>query len=354
MFWNDIYYGNTLKEWLISFAIIIGVLILNQAISFLNRKVLLKLAAKSKSQLDDIFLKSLEAPVLFGLALVAIWIALWRLNLPAGVDSIISKSYHILITLNATWFFTRLCNSLIEQYFFKEHPKKGKKKIDSRLMPLIKRVVLVLIWLIGIITALNNVGVKLTTVMGALGIGGLATAMAAQETIKNLFGGFTILVDQSFRIGDVIKLDAFEGTIEDMGMRSTKMRLYDKRLVTIPNSRLTDAMILNVSSEPKRRVLMKLGLTYDTKPEDMKSAMNILRDIAQNTEFIDKKDMSIAFSDFGDSAMIITFVYFVTKGGDVTQIPSNVNLEILERFNAAGLNFAFPSQTIYIEKGEEN
>lgn len=348
---DQIYYGNSLKDWGISISIIIAALIINKLIILLNKKIINKITSKSSTLYDDIFFSALEKPVLMGVILVALWVGLHRLDLGAKAHDIIAKSYQILIVLNITWFFARLVSSFIEQTAIENNnkPQKGRLYFDSKLLPLIKRGLLILIWSIGLIMALNNIGIKVTTLLGTLGIGGIAFALAAQDTIKNIFGGITIFTDQTFRIGDVINFSGTEGTVIDIGLRSTRIRTYDKRLVTIPNYKLMDSQITNVSSEPARRVVLKLGLTYDTTPEKMEEAINILKNMPNKTPEIRDKDLVAVFSEFGDSALIITYTYYIRKSANIAETNSKVNFEILRSFTQAGLNFAFPSKTIYIE-----
>jgi MscS family membrane protein len=193
------------------------------------------------------------------------------------------------------------------------------------------------------------VGIKATTLLGTLGIGGIAFALAAQDTIKNIFGGFTIYTDKTFRIGDVIRFDTVEGMVVDIGLRSTRIRNYDKRLLTIPNYKMTDAFIINISSEPDRRVVTELSLAYHTTSEKMKEAIQILRDMPARVHDVRGKDLVVSFTDFTDSAMIITFIYFIRKAANIMETRSKVNLEILHAFNQAGLKFAFPLRTLYVE-----
>jgi len=352
---DQVYYGNSLKDWGISILIIIGAFLINKLIILLNRKIITKITAKSNTLYDDIFFSALEKPVLMGVILVALWVALYRLDLGTKVHDMITKSYQILIVLNITWFFARLISSFIEQKATESSkPQKGQLFFDSKLLPLIKRGLLIAIWCIGIIMALNNIGIKVTTLLGTLGIGGIAFALAAQDTIKNIFGGITIFTDQTFRIGDTIKFDNTEGNVIDIGLRSTRIRTYDKQLVTIPNYKLMDALVTNISSEPARRVVLKLGLTYDTPPDKMEEALNILKNIPTKIPEVRDRDIVTQFSGFGDSALIITFIYFIKKSANIGGTNSNVNFEILRSFTKAGLNFAFPSQTIYIENNTDN
>lgn len=350
---DQIYYGNSVKDWGISLLIIIGALIINKLISLFYKKVINKFTDKSANQYDNIFFNALEKPVLLGIMLLAIWIAANRLDLGAKLHDIIAKSYQVLVVLNVTWFFARIVTSFIEYRVAEnaKNPQKGKLYFDSKLIPLIKRSLLILIWVIGIVMALNNVGIKVTTLLGTLGIGGIAFALAAQDTIKNMFGGVMIFTDQTFRIGDVIKFDSTEGTVVDIGLRSTRIRAYDKRLVTIPNYKIMDALIINVSSEPARRNVIKLGLTYDTTPEKMQEAITILKNIPDKISDVRHRDLIVLFTEFADSALIITFTYYIRKSANIGETNSTVNFEILRAFTQAGLNFAFPSKTIYIENG---
>ncbi|MEI7504996.1 MAG: mechanosensitive ion channel family protein [Paludibacter sp.] len=347
---EQIFYGNTLHDWLISFAIIIGAIILNKIIVLLNKTVIIKLTEKTNNRLDDILFKMLQAPVLFGIMLFAIWVAAKRLNLNPGFENVIAKSYQILIVLNITWFAARLMNAVIEEYWVPKADDSKHKKLDTHLISIIRRTVLAIIWALGGVMALNNIGVDVRALLGTLGIGGLAFALAAQDTIKNIFGGITIFTDRPFRIGDRIKVDKYEGFVEDIGIRSTRIRTLEKRLVTIPNYKMVDAPIENISGEPMRRMLMKLGLTYNTTPAKMNEAMAILKDMPQRIQNVNPKEITAAFTDFTDFALVITFIYFVEKQADVMEIPSQVNSEILRAFNESGIQFAFPTQTIYLEK----
>ena len=341
-------YGNTYEEWGISVLIVVGALILNQIIKFLNRKVLKKIATRTKTILDDILFESLEAPFLFGVMLIAIWVAFSRLESPEKIVDAIKGAYKILTTLNVTWFFARFLTSLLNES--KKKSKKGRVHIDDKFLPLIKRTINILVWGIGIITALGNAGISIGALWGALGVGGIAIALAAQDTVKNLLAGIAIFTNQPFKIGDRIRFDSYDGAVEDIGLRSTRIRTSDKRVLTIPNYKIMDAAIENVATEPMRKVALRLKLTYDTLPEQMNEAMSLLKEMPHKVKHVSPKDLSVAFTEFADSSLIITFVYYIEKKGDITDTSTNVNMQILNSFNNAGLNFAFPTQTIRIEK----
>jgi len=318
--WDTLYYGNSLRDWCISLAIIVGALLVNKLISLINRRLIRRFTARSRTRIDDILSVALEPPVLLGVMLCALWISLSRLQLGTKFHDILRMACEVMFTLNLTWLFARL-----------------------------QRGVLIAVWTIGAITALHNIGVTVTTLMGTLGIGGMAFALASQDTIKNIFGGITIFTDGTFQIGDVIRINDAEGTVVDIGLRSTRIRTYDLRLVIIPNSQLIDAIVTNISSEPGRRVVIDLGLTYDTLPDKMQEAIALLHAVPSRVTEIDS-GVTAAFLQFADSALVIRFIYFIRKSADIFETQSKVNFDILTHFNAAGLSFAFPTQTIYVEK----
>ena len=339
-------WGNTIENWGISILIILGAIIIVKLLSLLGKKVIKPFVTGTDNHLDDVIFYSLEAPVKFAIILLGIWIAIHRLVYP---DSFVKVVDNALIVLDITWFFGRLFSSLLQVYWGKQSNGQANK-----MMPIIKRTILVIVWLIGIVMALSNVGVNISALLGTLGIGGIAFALAAQDTVKNVFGTFTILTDKPFSIGDTIRVDSYEGTVVDVGVRSTKIMNYDKRIITFPNYKITDTSIVNISSEPMRRVVLNLGLTYDTTSEKMKEALELLKSIPKRVENVSSNpsDIVAVFTEYSDSALVIMYIYFIEKQGDILGVTSNMNMEILAAFNKAGLNLAFPTRTVYIQKDE--
>lgn len=342
-------WGNTIENWGISILIILGAIIIVKLLSLLGKKVIKPFVTGTDNHLDDVIFYSLEAPVKFAIILLGIWIAIHRLVYPDSFVKVVDNAYSILIVLDITWFFGRLFSSLLQVYWGKQSNGQANK-----MMPIIKRTILVIVWLIGIVMALSNVGVNISALLGTLGIGGIAFALAAQDTVKNVFGAFTILTDKPFSIGDTIHVDSYEGTVVDVGVRSTKIMNYDKRIITFPNYKITDTSIVNISSEPMRRVVLNLGLTYDTTSEKMKEALELLKSIPKRVENVSSNpsDIVAVFTEYSDSALVIMYIYFIEKQGDILGVTSNMNMEILAAFNKAGLNLAFPTRTVYIQKDE--
>lgn len=349
--WEQEIWGNTVQTWGVSTLIVLGAVLVVRLLSWLGKRFLEPFVNRTVNRLDDVVYYSLESPVKFAIMLLAIWIAIHQFIYPDNIVKIVDNAYRILIILDVTWVFVRLAGGLLQNYWGHQTDRRNNK-----MMPVVKRTVLVVIWIIGLVMALSNVGVNISALLGTLGIGGIAFALAAQDTVKNILGAFTIFTDKPFSIGDIINVNGLEGTVVDVGVRSTKILGYDRRITTLPNYKITDASIVNISSEPMRRVTVSLGLTYDTPPEKMKEALDILRAIPERVEnvSVNPSDIAANFSNYTDSALVITYYYYIEKQGDILRVASNMNMEILASFNKAGIQFAFPTQTLYIHEGKQS
>ena len=339
------YYGNTLQSWFIALAIIVLSVMLGKVIYWVFAKFIRIFTAKTKTRMDDIVVDMVEEPAVFMVVVVGIWFALKSLTLPETVTLIISSAYQVIVALLIGWLLTRLFDALYKEYMI-PLAERTENDLDDQLMPILSKGVKMIIWVMAIIIGLNNAGYDVAALIAGLGIGGLAMAMAAKDTVSNIFGGFTIFADQPFRINDRIKIAGYDGKVIEIGVRSTRLQTLEGRIVTIPNAKFADAPVENVSWEPSRKVKLNLGLTYDTTPEKMQQAMDILQQInAENDHTEDNP--TIAFNAFGDFAMNIMFIYYIKKGEAIAGTQSEMNMEILRRFNEAGLEFAFPTQTLY-------
>jgi MscS family membrane protein len=225
--------------------------------------------------------------------------------------------------------------------------KNTETDLDDVLLPIIRRGIKIIIWVVALIVALDNAGYNITTMLAGLGVGGLAFALAAKDSVENFFGGFTIFTDKPFGLKDRIKVAGFDGTVTEIGMRSTRIKTLEGRIVTIPNSSIANDPIENISSEPSRKVVSNLGLTYDMDQTKVAEAMKIVREIADDHKEAIEENLSVGFTAFGDFALNILFIYYIRKDSNILDTKTAINMDILKRFNAAGLEFAFPSQTIY-------
>lgn len=344
-FLTQTYYGNTGADWAIAFVIAIGAFVLGKIVYWLLRGVLRGMAARTSSRYDDVLIDMVDEPMVIIVTAFGLWVAIQQLTLPDALERFAWATIQAAITLAVAWMFARMFDAIV-RHIVQPLVDGTDTDLDDQLLPIIRKGGKVAIWSLGVIMALNNAGYDVAALIAGLGLGGLALAMAAQDTIKNVFGGFTILTDRPFKLGDRIEIGDFDGFVTEIGVRTTRLRTFAGREVIIPNSTIANSSVLNISSEPSRRVLMTLGLTYDTTPEQMKRAMEILKQIVADQGDEMDGDPIVGFNGFGDFSLNILFIYYIRAGRDVIGVPNDVNLQILERFNAEGLEFAFPTQTI--------
>ena len=342
------YFGNTIQIWILSFFIIILSMLLGKAVYWVFSKVVRGFTSRTSSKLDNIIVDTVEEPVVFFLISSGIWFGLRRLTVPEAVETAINNSFQILVALLIAWLLSRLFDAVCQEYL-QPWVENSENDLDDQLLPILRKAVKTAIWVLAVIIGLNNAGYNVGALIAGLGIGGLALAMAAKDTVSNLFGGVTVFTDQPFRIGDRIKIAGYDGTVIEIGIRSTKLQTLEGRIVTIPNAKFADAPVENVSREPSRKIILNLGLTYDTQPDKMQLAMDLLKQIGDSNENTEEK-LIIFFNGFGDFAMNIMFIYYISKGADIANTQSEINMEILRQFNNNGLEFAFPTQTLYTIK----
>jgi MscS family membrane protein len=348
-FFARMYFGNTMGQWLTAAGIIIGAVLVGRIIYWVFGRFIKRAVAKAGTRLVDVLVDLGEEPLVYAVTVTGIWVAYGMLDTTPGLDAFAAKVLFILFALGVAWFVTRISDALFEEYL-KPLVAGTESDLDDQLLPVARKSIKIAIWVLAAVIALSNAGYDVAAIIAGLGLGGLAFALAAQDTVSNLFGGFTILTDSPFKMGDRVKISGFDGTIQEIGLRSTRLTTLEGRTVTIPNSTFTKNPVENVSSEPNRKVALNLGLTYDMNEAQVQRAMALLKNIAADQEDLEEK-VVIGFNAFGDFALNVLFIYYIKSGADILAAQTDVNLAILQRFNAEGLEFAFPTQTIQISGG---
>jgi len=348
-FFARMYFGNTLGQLLIAAGIIIGAVLVGRIVYWTFGRFIKRAVAKARTKVADLIVDLGEEPLVYAVTVAGIWVAYRTLNTSPGLDAFAAKVFFILFAIGVAWFLTRISDALFEEYL-KPLVAGTESDLDDQLLPLARKSIKITIWVVTGIIAMSNAGYDVAAIIAGLGLGGLAFALAAQDSVSNLFGGFTILTDSPFKMGDRVKISGFDGTIQEIGLRSTRLTTLEGRTVTIPNSTFTKNPVENVTSEPSRKVVLNLGLTYDMDEAQVQRAMALLKNIAADHGDLEEK-VVIGFNAFGDFALNVLFIYYIKSGADIVAAQTDVNLAILERFNAEGLEFAFPTQTIEISGG---
>ncbi|MBC8237005.1 MAG: mechanosensitive ion channel family protein [Helicobacteraceae bacterium] len=344
---ETIYLGNTLQNWLYALVIAGGAVVVGKLLYWIIQKTLKVYTKGTSNDLDFIFIDMIEEPLSLAITLLGVWFAIDLLTMSEAVKNFIDSVFYFVVIFNIAWFANRLFNALMEKYIVPK-VKSSDTDLDDILLPIIRKIISISIWTVTIVIGVDNAGYNVTTMITGLGIGGLVFALAAKDAVSNLFGGFIIFSDKPFDLNDRIILNGFEGYVREIGLRSTKLETLDGRIVTMPNSKVTDNPVLNVSKEKGRKIKFTLGLTYDTQPQNIELAKEILTKII--TQNAHTRDAVIAFDSFGDFSLNILVIYWVKSGSPIAGTNDAINMSILKEFNENKLNFAFPTQTLILEK----
>ena len=336
---------NSVMSLIMSLFIVIAAIIIGKVLYWAIGKFVKTMAAKTKSGLDDILVDKLEEPIVYGIVILGFYWGFNRLHFTEGVDNFFASAFMVTFILNITWLIARVIDSMIEEYVV-PIVAKSDSDLDDQLLPILRKTVKIVLWMFGILIGLSNSGFDVGALIAGLGIGGLAIALAAQDTVKNIFGGLMVFIDKPFKLKERIKVNGMDGFVEEIGVRTTRLRTLEGRLITIPNGQFSDNAVENVTQEPTRKVVVNLGLTYETSPQQMQEAMDMLKEIVTaNPKLTDK--VLVSFNSWGDFAMGILFIYYIIEPDDILSAQSEVNMAVLSQFNEAGLDFAYPTQLIY-------
>jgi MscS family membrane protein len=348
--WNEIVFaeitwGNifTLLAWVVG-AMLVGKLL---QIMIGNAG---KLERFEKRPWMQVGFKAVGRPIPFLFATIGLRYGLNTLAFSEGLFGIITDTFSVLFTVAVTFFIYSLVD--VVDYAIIHITAKTETKMDDMMAPMVRkslRVVIVVLALVQIATILSDKPV--TSILAGLGVGGLAVALAAQETIKNFFGSLVIFADKPFELGERIKVGGHEGSIEEVGFRSTRIRTLEGHLVTVPNGELANMMIQNVSKRPYIKRVMNVTITYDTSPEKVQEALDILRALLDNHEGMNADfPPRVFFSDFNDCSLNILAIYWYHPPDywKYLEHANGLNMELLKQYNEAGIEFAFPTQTLYV------
>jgi MscS family membrane protein len=304
-----------------------------------------RLASKSKTQLDDILLRTFERPI-YWIALVwGVDVSLETLVLPGRALEILGSATTVVVTVLCAWSASNLVTAMRIAYL-DPWAAKSESKVDDQIIPIFERLVKVTVWVLAVLVAVSNLGYDIMSLVTGLGIGGLALAMAAKDTLSNVFGSVTILADRPFQVGDTVKLAGHTGTVEDVGLRTCRIRTLDGTVVTVPNANLVGGVVENVSARPAGKFAGNLGLVYSTHANDLKAAIAAIRALLEAHPKV-RKDFAVRFINFGPSSLDIQVVYWVVPPSDYFDVVAEINMAIKERFDHEGWQFAYPSMTVY-------
>ncbi len=323
--------------------------VLRKAFEYILDNYIRRFAQKTSFTWDDDLVDGIERPAGF-IFMLFFWLATFtNLQLSVTVNFYLSNGFEIGLSVGFIWLFYNLSD--VFSKYLGVLTSKTESKLDDQLVPLIRKTLRFFVIVMGIILILQNNGYNVASLIAGLGIGGLAVALAARDTLANFFGSITIFVDKPFRIGDWIKVNSIEGTVEEVGFRSTRIRTFYNSLVSVPNSIVSTNDIDNLGMREYRRLKTVLNLTYSTSPKQMEAFVEGIKAIVKSNGHFRQDFYEVHFNSFGAHSLdVLVYVFFkVPDWSTELQQRHNFLLEVLKLAREVGVEFAFPTQTLHVD-----
>jgi len=364
----EIITGNTVWRFIMMLVILLITLAVSKIVQFSIHRFAEKTTRMKKESVLAITLNCLVKPIsvaFFAASLYLCKMCLVFANPNAvvpvnGISMVVEKGWTQLIQAVAAIAIAYAIYSLVDviEFYLNRWTSKTKTKLDDMLVPVIRKSIRITIAIISAIYIIDNIfHQNIRSILLGAGVGGIAIALAAKDTIANFFGSITIFADKPFQIDELVRINDYYGPIEEVGFRSTKIRTLEGHLVTIPNSIVANANIENVGQRPFIRRTSGITITYDSGSDKTQKAVDIIKDVLANVDEINQDPdhlPRVYFSDFNDCSLNIYMSYWVvpTDYWVYMEINEKVNFEIMKRFEAEKIEFAFPTQTLYLKQDE--
>ena len=344
---NQVFLGNTVQAWLIALGIVLLAMLVLRIVATVVIARKKRYTTHSKTTWDDFIIANIEASAIPLSYIFVVYIALNTLHFSANTDKII----HIAWLVVLTFFLLRIITSAFKKFvhsFINRHSEDGEVK-EKQASGLII-VVNIVIWILGIIFLINNLGYNVTTLIAGLGIGGIAIALAAQTILGDLFSYFVIFFDRPFEIGDFIVVEDKAGVVEYIGIKTTRLRTLGGEQLVCSNTDLTNSRVHNYKRMERRRVVFTLGVTYQTTHAQLAQIPQIVKNIITARELVTYDRGH--FSAYADSSLNFEFVYYVESPeyNVYMDIQQQVYLDIFAAFEQQGIAFAYPTRTLFIQQ----
>jgi MscS family membrane protein len=348
---EEILWGVPLWRFVAAVLIIFFGFLSRRVIAFIFSSILRRRVDETRMRWDDDALELLPAPLAIVVQIFLWYLAAVFLRLPtepANIRIVVFQGLQVALVVGITWFAFRLTDVLARS--LARAAARTETRLDDQIIPLLRKTIKVVLAITVSVMVIQNLGYSVTSILASLGVGGLALALAAKDMVANFFGSVIVFTDRPFQVGDWIEFSNIEGTVEEVGFRTTRVRRFDKSLVTIPNQVFSTAPITNHSRRPIRRIKMTVGVTYETTAEQMRNFLATVRDLVANHPDIDQNFHFVHFTEFGDSSLNLQ-VYCFTKSTVWTEYlaaQEDLMLEIMGAVEEHGLEIAFPTRTVYL------
>ncbi len=356
----EIIRGNTIWRFGLVLLVVLVAMAAGRIVQFAINSYAVRRAEKKGQSSLTLLLKALANPIYVAVFAAGIFFAKAPLFFDDenGIRTAIGEGWtklaRVILAIAAAYALYRLVDVI--EYYLNRLVGKTETKLDDMLVPIVRKALRLTIAIIAVLLISENIlGTNIKSLLLSAGVGGIAIALAAKDTIANFFGSITIFTDRPFQMGELVKIDEHLGPVEEVGFRSTRIRTLQGHLVTIPNSVITNSSVENIGRRPFIRRTSNITITYDSGHTKAKRAVEIIKEVLAGVPQLNtdpEKPPRVYFSDFNDWSLNIYMSYWV-KPPDYWlyhQVNEQVNLEIMKRFEAEQIEFAFPSQTLYVKK----
>jgi len=326
---------------LLGFVIKVGVKFLVDFLRYLSRRT-------SGKWLKEV-VNSFSGPAGWLAAILFWYLTVYAFGLEGNALTVIRVILKISLSGVFLWLLYRLLNVLSD--FFIEAASETESTLDDQLLPLLSKTLKIFLIIFGVLVIIQNLGINVVSLLAGLGIGGFAVAFAAKDMVANFFGSLMILFDSPFQVGDWIKVGNAEGTVEEIGFRSTKIRTFYNSLISVPNADLATKEVDNMGRREYRRIREELGITYDTPPEKIEAFLEGVKNIIKANPYTRKDYFHVVFNSYGSSSLNILLYFFLKVSDWSAELveKQNILIEILRLAEDLDISFAFPTQTVHIE-----
>ena len=356
VFFDQTLFEITYRQYSLALLAVLVALGGKRLIAWLLTRLLAPLTRRTATELDDLLLECTRKPLELLVLIIGLVVAVQILQLPSEPTDIRGGAYaliRVLITIAGGWALFNMAG--VFGKYLEELSARTENDLDDHLVPFVRKSLRVFIVIVVGIMVMQNLGYSTSGLLASLGIGGMALAFASKDALANIFGSLMIIFDRPFKIGDQVIAGNMEGIVEEVGFRSTKIRTPAKTLISVPNSIIANMPLDNVSRMPRRCIKLTIGLTYTTTSGQLREAVSRLRAMLLAHPQIDPETVQVNFTNFGASSLDIAVTCFTipTALGEHLDTREDICLQIMDTVEGLGLQFAFPSRTVYLHSVAE-
>ncbi|MBI2548474.1 mechanosensitive ion channel family protein [Candidatus Woesearchaeota archaeon] len=332
-----------------SILILLVFVIISKLLILFSEHILLRLAKKTQTSLDDLIIKHTDRPISLLLIVVGLRLSIVDLPITQPWESIVIKSIYFLIVFISI-YITHIVVTIFIDHWGEQWAKRTKSAVDEQVIKLLHRASTVLFFLIGVMIILDLWGIEIGPLLASLGIAGIAVAFAMQNTLGNIFGGISMIMDRSIKVGDVVELDGkISGKVLDVGMRSTKIQTWNNEVVIIPNGKLSEATIQNNAlPDLSARTMLDFSVAYGSDPEKVKKI--VLQEIKKIQGLDETQENMVRFRSLGESGLNFRVYIWMQSYNERFRAIDEANTLIYKALRKQGIGIPFPQLDVHLKK----